>query len=358
VTWQVLGTGRELKETTMQIIRFTISAIIAVAFISVVALAPAPARADPQHPTANEVNTVVDMLRFRSGMLTDVPKTVATYAVGSARRQFAAIDKQMTEVGGGPTGWRYLLGTSVFTAAGLNQSRALIVFYNPWIDTAVFTLWEARKDGRRIVDVDWVPGDLLRQTTIEPRPLWLRGEVYRPQALADAVVVTVKAVETRFGDAQRIGKWRDTLGIKNMRSYNATVAPILAMRLYAAQLRIKALAVPAAGEDPKLKPLRMAVAGLIETLSGKGFDKPLAEAKDTAPATAKLLAKINPRTMQGLAPVAFVAGEGHATVFFASTLTADFAMSARYAERVTGYALQQLEFIPYAAIYQAAYVRR
>lgn len=68
----------------------------------------------------------------------------------------------------------------------------------------------------------------------------------------------------------------------------------------------------------------------------------------------QMLGKINPKTMQGLAPVAFVAGDGHATVFFASTATADYALSARYAGDASGYALRQLEFIPYAAIYQAS----
>ncbi len=319
------------------------------------ALTPFPSRADPAHPTASEVNSVVDMLRFRSGMLADPTKTVSTYAVGAARGQFAAIGKQMTMASGGPAGWRYLLGTSVFTAAGLNAPRALIVFYNPWIDTAVFTVWEARREGRRIVDVDWVPGDLVRQANaaIEPRPPWLRGEVYRPQALVDEVVATVKAVDTRFADTTRIANWRDTLGIKDTRRYATTVTPMLATRLFEAQLRINALANPAKGEDQRLTPLRTAVVALIKTIGGEGFAKPLVDAKDTSAPMKQMLGKINPKTMQGLAPVAFVAGEGHATVFLASTLTADYALSARYVERVSGYSLQQLEFVPYAATYQA-----
>ncbi len=338
-------------------IRSIIPAIIAASFVCAAALAPSGLCADPAHPTAKEVNSVVDMLRFRSGMLADPTTTIAAYAESAARRQFAAIDKQMTNASGGPAGWRYLLGTSVFTTAGLNEPRALIVFYNPWIDTAVFTVWEARKEGRRIVDIDWVPGDLVRQANaaVEPRPLWLRGDLYRPQALVDEVVATVKAVEARFADARRIGRWRDTLGIKDARSYNSRIAPILAARLFEAQLRINALANPGNGEDPRLAPLRTSVVGLIKTLATEGFDKPLAEAKDTSPAMNKLLVKINPKTMQGLAPVAFVAGDGYATVFLASTMTADFALSARYAERVTGYTLQQLEFMPYAALYQATY---
>ncbi len=244
--------------------RSIIPTIVAAALICAAALTAPPLRADPAHPTAKEVNSVVDMLRFRSGMLVNPAKSVSAYAIGTARRQFAAIDKQMTTASGGPAGWRYLLGTSVFTAAGLNEPRALIVFYNPLIDTAVFTVWEARKEGRRIVDIDWVPGDLVRQANgaIEPRPLWLRGEVYRPQALVDEVVATVKAVETRFGDTARIANWRDTLGIKDARSYNKNVTPMLATRLFEAQLRINALANPAKGEDQRLTPLRTAVVAL------------------------------------------------------------------------------------------------
>lgn len=329
--------------------------LLAAAALACAALMPPLLRAEPAHPTVSEVTSVAYMLNFRSGMLADPAKTVSTYAAGAARGQFAAINEQMVKGGSGPLGWRYLLATSVFTAAGLNEPRALIVFYNPWIDTAVFTVWETQRGGRRIVDIDWVPGDLVRQAKaeIDPKPLWLRGAGYRPEALSQAVVATVKAIESRFGDPKQISSWRDTLGIKDARTYNAMVPPILAMRLYEAQLRIKAMAVPTAGEDPKLAPLRTAVAALIKTVASEGFAKPLAEAKDTSAPMKKMLEKINPKTLQGLGPVAFVAGDGHVTVFLASTMTADYVLSARFAERVSGYALQQLEFIPYAAVYQA-----
>jgi len=324
------------------------------AALACVVLFGSPAlRADPAHPTASEVTSVAYMLDFRSGMSADPGKTVAKYAVGAARTQFAAIDKQMAKAGSGALGWRYLLSASVFTAAGLNERRALIVFYNPWVDSAVFTVWEQQREGRRIVDIDWVPGDLIRQTEIDPVPLWTRGEGYRPELLSQAVVTTVKAIETRFGDASKIAGWREALGLKDERQYDAFVAPILAMRLYNAQLRIKALAVPTQGEDPKLMPLRTAIVDLVKTAQKDGFANLLVQARDTSPPMKTLLGKINRKTMAGLAPVAYVGGEGHATVFLASTQTADFALSARFAERMSGYSLQQLEFIPYAAIYQA-----
>lgn len=187
---------------------------------------------------------------------------------------------------------------------------------------------------------------------IEPRPLWLRGQGYRPQALVDEVVTTVKAIETRFGGVEQIATWRDTPGIMDAKHHNTQVTPMLAARLFEAQLRINALANPAEGEDPKLAAAD-GNGGLVKTISTEGFAKPLAGAKDTSNPMKQMLAKINPKTMQGLGPVAFVAGDGHATVFLASTLTADYVLSARFAERASGYKLHQLEFIPYAATYQA-----
>lgn len=327
---------------------------------AVCALTPPAALADPLKPTVMEVKSFADALRFRSGMTAEPDKTVAALAAGPAVGQLTAITKQMTDAGSGANGWRLLLGTSVFTGAGLDQPRMLVVFYNPFVDIAVFTVWESRSEGRRIVDVDWVPGDLVRRANAEisPQPLWLRGQGYRPNMLAQSVVATIRAIETRFGDATRIAEWRDTLGIKDAQTYNTLVAPMLALTLYETQLRLAALAVPAAGEDARLAPLRTATATLIKTAQSEGFGKLLGEAKDTTAPMRDALSKINPKTMVGLAPVAYIVGEGHATVFFASTMTADYALSARFAfEPASGYAPRQLEFIPYAATYQAALSR-
>lgn len=337
-------------------IRSVILAVIAASLALGAALTSVALRADPFKPTVTEVKGMVDVLRFRSGMMTDPVKTAETFAVGAARGQIAAITKHMTDAGNGPVGWRLLLGTAVFTGAGLDQPRMLVTFYNPWVDAAVFTVWEARKEGRRLVDIDWVPGDLVRQasTEFDPRPLWLRGAGYRPDTLAQSAVTTVKAIEKRFSDTTRVAGWRDTLGIKDAQAYNSVFTPMLALTLYETQMRLNALSTPAAGEDARLAPLRKATAALIKTASTDGFAKLLTEAQDTTAPMKQALSKINPKTMTGLAPVAYIVGDGHATVFFASTATADYALSARFAERVSGYALQQLEFIPYAATYQVA----
>ncbi|MBV9347745.1 MAG: hypothetical protein JO245_07190 [Pseudolabrys sp.] len=314
-----------------------------------------PLRADPLKPTLAEVNAVEDVLRFRTDMIADPDKAIRTFGARSGRTQLDTIAKEMANAGSGKAGWRYLLGSSVFTFAGLNANRTLVTFYNPWADTALFTVWEGQSGGRQIVEAEWVPGDMVRQerAEIELLPLWLRGQKYRPAAVTDAVVETVKAIETRFAEPQ-IGAWRETLGIQDGRTYHRAVTPIIAHRLFEMQLRLKMFAIPSEGEEPSTNALRVAVAGLIKTARTEGFKKPLAEARGTTAPMRGALSRINPYTMRYLAPVAYVAGDGHATVFLQSAATADFMISARYIERVGGYALQRLEYVPYAATYQAA----
>lgn len=322
---------------------------------AVVARLVAPAHADPLKPTLAEVNAVEDVLRFRTDMIANPDKAIRSFAAGAGRSELETIVKEMAAAGSGKAGWRYLLGTSVFTVAGLDAKRTLVTFYNPWADIALFTVWETQRAGRRVVEAEWVPGDMVRQerAEIELLPLWLRGQKYRPAAVADAVVGTVKAIETRFAEPQ-FAVWRETLGITDGRSYHRIVAPIIAHRLFEMQMRLKMFAIPTEGEEPQTDALRIAVAGFIKKAGSEGFKSLLDEAKGTSAPMRAALARINPYTMRTLAPVAYVAGEGHATVFLQAAATADFMISARYVERVGGYKLQQIEFVPYAATYQAA----
>ena len=321
----------------------------------------APTSASPQHPTLSEVNSIVDVLKFRGTMQVDPGKAIASYSVDYGRASLNTFDKQMKAAGiNTGAGWRYLLSTSVFTATGLTQRKMLVVFYNPWVDSALFTVWQPVGKYRRIVDAAWVPGDLVRKTgaEINPMPLWLRGKGYRPDTLAQAVVVTTKAIEDRLGDPKKVPVWRKTLGITDAKTLNRLIMQMLAFTLDETLMRVKALAVPVKGEDPKLIPLRTAALRLIGTSRTKGFTPLLAEAKDTTAPMKAILARINPKTVIGLAPVAFVAGKGEVTMFFASMASADYMISARFVESGTAYALAQLEFIPYAAVYRAATAKR
>ena len=336
----------------MNLVRSLAAALVAAVLA---ALASVPAVAEPMHPTLAEVEATVDILRFRDGMIADAAGAIATLATGAAAERLAAMEEQMNTAGSGSDGWRYLLGTSVFTVAGIDRARTLAVFYNPWIDIGLFTVWQGEGGDRRVTDAEWLPGDVIRQQApeLDARPLWLREPGYPPQALIDQLVDTVRSIEARF-PAQGISSWRSITGTTNTAAYDEFVAPILAMRLYEAQLRLKALAIPAEGEDPLLMPLRTAVADLLRAVGSGGFATPLAGAAATTGPMRQALAAINPQTLRQLAPVAFVAVENDVTIFLASAQTADFAVSARLTQAGGGYRLEQLEYLPYAAMVAAS----
>ena len=343
----------------IMMIRKAIGVGLAVALFSSVLAGAAPggAHASPMQPTLAETDALVAALRFRGDMVTDPTPAIAAHAVDPGRASLSAIDRQMAAAGTNTSaGWRFLLGASVFTSAGAAPGTTLVVFYNPWVDSALFTEWRTVGADRRIADAAWIPGDLVRtaRAEINPQPLWLRGTGYRPETLSQSVVTTVRAIESRFGDPASIGTWRQSLGVQDAATFDRLIAPMMALTLQESLLRIKALAAPAAGDDPKLTPLRAATVQLIRTISTTGFAQPLAEATQTTPTMLRVLSAITPRTMVGLAPVAFVAGDRNVTVFFASTATADYALSARFVDQGAAYRLEQLEFIPYAAVYRAA----
>lgn len=315
-----------------------------------------PTIASPQHPTLAEVNSVVDVLKFRGTMQVDPTKAISTYSVDYGRASLKEFDKQMKAAGiNTGAGWRYFLTTSVFTATGLTQKKMLAVFYNPWVDSALFTVWQPVGKSRRIVDAAWVPGDLVRKAgaEINPMPLWLRGTGYRPNTLTQSVVTTTKAIEARFGDPKKVLAWRKTLGVTDAKTLNRLIVPLLALTLDDTVMRIKVLAVPARGEDPRLARLRTITLRVIKTAQTQGFSRLLGEARDTTLPMRRILSHINPLTMTGLTPVAYVAGKRNVTMFLGSTATADYMISVRFVENGNAYAIAQFEFIPYAAVYKA-----
>src|SRR5690606_5527940 len=140
----------------------------------------------------------------------DPAGTVAAMATGAAAERLGAMQEAMDAAGSGSDGWRYLLGTAVFTVAGIDRARTLVVFYNPWIDIGLFTVWQGETGNRRLTDAEWLPGDVIRQPApeIDARPLWLRAPAYPPGALIGELAETVRSIETRF-PAGGAASWRN-----------------------------------------------------------------------------------------------------------------------------------------------------
>lgn len=319
------------------------------AILLAVALAALPARADAEHPTRAEVLGVYALVDFRNALASDPEAAITAVRHPAVRDRLTAITAAMTEMGSGADGWRYLVGASVYAMTGIGAPRSLVMFYNPWVDIAVIAAWEDVVDGRRLVDLDWLPGDLLRGQPIEPQPAWARAGDGSSQSLIAAMAQTVEGFETTFATPETRTDWRNLLSMQNRAEIDDLISPLLAYRVFEGQLRLWTLANAVEGEDPVMEPLRRAIVSLIATAETEGFAPLLNGASSTPGAMTALLARIEPKTLQGLSPIAFAADRDEIVVYFISRLTADFALAAHYRMAGTDLDLDLLDFIPYAA---------
>lgn len=95
-------------------------------------------------------------------------------------------------------GWAYHFGHSLVVPGALQEGRQAVLFYNPWSDIALLTVWEGQS---RMVDLEALPGEALRKSGTPPlggAPGWMRQQAYGPFAVGQSTAQTVKAFEEAF----------------------------------------------------------------------------------------------------------------------------------------------------------------
>ncbi|GEM_PF-6063200 len=314
---------------------------------------PATGGASPEHPNRAEVMDIYLAMDFRNAMIDDPEDVAAKARTHAARASLQAMNAAMEEWGSGPDGWRYLMGASVYAATGVGAAQTFVMFYNPWVDTAVITEWQYLPESLELIDLEWLPGDLLRGSEIDPLPAWQRAGAHPSIAMISALAATVDAFEAKFDNPAFVANWRRGLGVENREDVAEFLSPLIALRVFENQMRLQAIEYSAVEEDPLFQPLREAVVAFIVTAVTDGFSPLLEQASRTPPDLADVIAQIQPETMQGLAPVAYIADDDEVLVYFASPLTADFVLSAVYERHSAALRLRVLDFVPYAASYQA-----
>ncbi len=102
--------------------------------------------------------------RFQRTVLTDYSMALDQYATKDGRKKFEVLNKHLWADTEPPVGWFFFMNVSMVTMAGVQGEKPLIVFYNPWCDAFLITVWEARKDRpqTQMVDVEMVKGDWIR----------------------------------------------------------------------------------------------------------------------------------------------------------------------------------------------------
>ena len=328
--------------------------VLAATLATLVALS-GPTIASPEHPELAEVMDIYVPIYFRNALTDDPLRIAANAPEHAARSALEAMNAALEEWGSGPAdGWKYLMNGAVFAATGIGATDTFVMFYNPWVDAALVTEWRDQPEGLDLIDLELMPGDVLRGTEIHPIPAWQRAGSHPSIAMIDTLADTVDGFEGRFKEPSFAANWREELGLDNRVDVTELVLPLIALRVYEAQLRLLAITHSVVGEDPLLQPMREAVVNLVVTAAKVGFAPLLQQADRTPKAMAEVLAAIPPASMQGLTPVAYLGDDDEIMIYFASPLTADFALAAVFAHEGNTMSLRGLDIIFYAAAVEAA----
>ena len=76
-----------------------------------------------------------------------------------------------------PVGWSVFFSSSVYTVAPLNDKTHVVLFYHPWSDTALMTVWGSKDKRLLMIQAKLILGDCLRQfgkPPFEVQPQWER----------------------------------------------------------------------------------------------------------------------------------------------------------------------------------------
>jgi len=295
---------------------------------------------------------------FRELMLSDYTAAIERYATADGKQRLAKLDGLMWPATPPRLGWSFFMSTSIATAGALSGPRPAVAFYHPWSDVYLVTEWEVAgtDDGSpQLVDAEALMGDWLRtdgSPPFSPIPAWVRSTLFKPAALAMTAAEAVAAFEAAVPLASEDG-WRSRLprgdGGKPLEQYNRAGVPLL---LAASLHNLGTYHTPCEGEDPRLAPLRQAVAGLLDGSSG-GDRKPLLLGRDTLDETTKVLRDLPDEIFAAFRPVSVVLGNKDLIIFLACLQQSDLVLSLVFETDAMGrQALRRVDLVSYGQAYR------
>ncbi|MDA1055233.1 MAG: hypothetical protein O3C40_32835 [Planctomycetota bacterium] len=259
---------------------------------------------------------------FRQAAVRDYQLALEQYASSDVRRQFERLDKHLWPVSEPRVAWSFFVSMSVITVAENASEQPIAAFYNPWSDVFLITVWEATGDSAQIIDAEMLMGDWVRtggKFSRTPVPLWLRGETFRPAAVATAVVESVDAFRSKFAGADA-ADWRTKLPRLDDDSVvvdlNHKGVALLTMN---AMIRVNDFWKPRLDEPAELAVLRSRTTTVLRAAMAGELAKVLEEADETLPVTRELLLKTEPDVFRQLTVAATVVGAREGIVFLVSS---------------------------------------
>jgi hypothetical protein len=142
-------------------------------------------------------------LAFREQARFDAPGARTKWATPEGRARLKDLDDALFPTINPGLGWAFFFETSVAAPGTAVEDRLPVLFYNPWADVALVTVWDA---GSRLADVEAIAGECLRRTGEAPfggGRRWMTLGAYGPAAVGGLTARTLLAFEQGF----RAGAW-------------------------------------------------------------------------------------------------------------------------------------------------------
>jgi len=132
---------------------------------------------------------------FRLAASQDAPGAFSRVLATGLQGRRKDLDEALWPTVDADLGWSRFFATSLVVAAKPRAGHRPILFYNPWADVGLATLWTPKG---RILDMQLIAGECLRRGGKAPfggRRGWLHQEAYGPLAVAGLSAQTLKAFE-------------------------------------------------------------------------------------------------------------------------------------------------------------------
>ena len=244
---------------------------------------------------------VADVGRFRAVASIQPADAWKAYLTEGAAQQLPGVQKSFFGSVAPAAAWSYFFHGAIFVIDPYDKEGAVALFYHPWSDTALLTLWQRIEGRSLLIRMTVVPGDVIRNpaaTNLDLVPHWLRRIDTLPPSLALSAASneTLRAFLTMFPAEAADSATPLPNANRDELSKALVNGPLMKTFGAAASLRfLKCLeGVQRFEQDPALAPYRAKIATVQTQLTCGDFSG-LAEATETLPETLALLLKLKPQ---------------------------------------------------------------
>jgi hypothetical protein len=255
---------------------------------------------------------VADVGRFRAVASIQPADAWKACLTEGAAQQLPGVQKSFFGSVAPAAAWSYFFHGAIFVIDPFDKEGAVALFYHPWSDTALLTLWQRIEGRSLLIRMTVVPGDVIRNpaaTNLDLVPHWLRRIDTLPPSLALSATSneTLRAFLTMFPAEAADSATPIPNANRDELSKALGNGPLMKTFRAAASVRfLKCLeGVQRFEQDPALAPYRAKIA-TVQTQLTRGDLSGLAEASETLPETLALLLKLKPQ-LADFSVVAFTA---------------------------------------------------